>query len=191
MAKLTPLDEKLAEVLGLAQAAQDATTTVAKLADDDAIEAPARPDVPRTRRRPSSGRSRSSTASRARRREIREKGPETKARGDRDDEGPISRDDPDELDGFEFLTMAEAGELGHWEIVREISTRKGGGDALELAEWAVPDPAASHRDPRARVLARAGGRGGRRRWLLGDHGLDAEHDAHREQRERGDREQAE
>ena len=35
MAELTPLDEKLGEVLGLAQAAQEATKTVAKLAEHD------------------------------------------------------------------------------------------------------------------------------------------------------------
>ncbi len=48
--------------------------------------------------------------------------------------------DGDELDGFEFLTMAEAGELGHWEIVREMSRKLGAGDALELelAEWSIP-----------------------------------------------------
>ena len=37
MAELTPLDEKLGEVLGLAQAAQAATQTVAKLAEHDEI----------------------------------------------------------------------------------------------------------------------------------------------------------
>jgi hypothetical protein len=26
-------------------------------------------------------------------------------------------DDADALDGFEFLTMAEAGEVGHWSVV--------------------------------------------------------------------------
>ena len=34
MAELTPLDEKIGEVLGLAQAAQDATTKMAKLVED-------------------------------------------------------------------------------------------------------------------------------------------------------------
>jgi hypothetical protein len=34
MAELSPLDEKLGEVMGLAQAAQDATRTVANLAED-------------------------------------------------------------------------------------------------------------------------------------------------------------
>jgi hypothetical protein len=33
--------------------------------------------------------------------------------------------------------MAEAGELGHWEIVREMSERTGDSAALELAEWAI------------------------------------------------------
>jgi hypothetical protein len=37
MADLTPLDEKLAEVLGLAQAAQGATETVAKMKDVEAF----------------------------------------------------------------------------------------------------------------------------------------------------------
>ena len=35
MADLTPLDEKLGEVLGLAQAAQDATSHVAKMEGAD------------------------------------------------------------------------------------------------------------------------------------------------------------
>jgi hypothetical protein len=35
MAELTPLDEKLGEVLGLAQAAQDATKHVAGMEDAD------------------------------------------------------------------------------------------------------------------------------------------------------------
>src|SRR2546428_8944481 len=34
-------------------------------------------------------------------------------------------DDADALDGFEFLTMAEAGEVGHWEIV-DVLARKAG-----------------------------------------------------------------
>ena len=39
MAELTPLDEKLGEVLGLAQAAKDATEKVGKLAEHDEITA--------------------------------------------------------------------------------------------------------------------------------------------------------
>jgi hypothetical protein len=41
------------------------------------------------------------------------------------------------LDGFEFLTMAEAGELGHWEIVKTMSDTLGEGEVSQLADWAV------------------------------------------------------
>jgi hypothetical protein len=47
-------------------------------------------------------------------------------------------DDADALDGFEFLTMAEAGEVGHWEIVREMANKAGDSETIQLAEWALP-----------------------------------------------------
>jgi hypothetical protein len=46
--------------------------------------------------------------------------------------------DADALDGFEFLTMAEAGEVGHWEIVREMANKAGDAETTELADWALP-----------------------------------------------------
>jgi hypothetical protein len=42
------------------------------------------------------------------------------------------------LDGFEFLTMAEAGEVGHWAIVKTLNQRAGDPAVAELAEWALP-----------------------------------------------------
>jgi len=44
----------------------------------------------------------------------------------------------DALDGFEFLTMAEAGEVGHWSIVRKLNERAGNNAVAELADWALP-----------------------------------------------------
>ena len=41
------------------------------------------------------------------------------------------------LDGFEFLSMAEAGELCHWEIVEKMSETLGAADLRALAGWAV------------------------------------------------------
>ena len=68
---------------------------------------------------------------------IQEKGRETK--GEATEMMKIYLgDDADELDGFEFLTMAEAGEMGHWEIVREMSEKVRDTAALELAEWVIP-----------------------------------------------------
>jgi hypothetical protein len=47
-------------------------------------------------------------------------------------------EDSDGLDGLEFMTMAEAGEVGHWEILEELSRRAGESELKELADWAIP-----------------------------------------------------
>ncbi len=44
----------------------------------------------------------------------------------------------DALDGFEFLTMAEAGEVGHWEILKTLNERAGIAEVEKLADWAIP-----------------------------------------------------
>jgi len=47
-------------------------------------------------------------------------------------------DEEEALDGFEFLTMAEAGEVGHWAIVRKLNERAQSEAVQELVEWALP-----------------------------------------------------
>jgi hypothetical protein len=47
-------------------------------------------------------------------------------------------DDSDELDGFEFLTMAEAGEVGHWAILGKLNEKAGEDELRELVDWALP-----------------------------------------------------
>jgi hypothetical protein len=136
MAELTPLDEKLGEVLGLAQAAQEATKKVMRLAEHDEVKArleQMREDAEETERRTEAlidGFEGKKTA-------IKEKGRETKAEAAKM-MGIYLGEDSDELDGFEFLTMAEAGELGHWSIVREMSEKTGETEARALADWAIP-----------------------------------------------------
>jgi hypothetical protein len=46
-------------------------------------------------------------------------------------------DDADALDGLEFMIMAEAGELGHVEIVNKMNEQVGDRQIGELAEWAL------------------------------------------------------
>src|SRR3954447_24917414 len=46
-------------------------------------------------------------------------------------------DEEEALDGFEFLSMAEAGELCHWEIIEKMSETLGIDDVHSLASWAV------------------------------------------------------
>jgi hypothetical protein len=136
MAELTPLDEKLGEVLGLAQAAQDATQTVAKLAEHDEIVTRLdrmREEAEETERRTLQ----LIDGLEGKKTKIQEKGRETKGEATEMMKTYLG-DDADELDGFEFLTMAEAGELGHWEIVRRMSEKTGESAALELADWAIP-----------------------------------------------------
>jgi hypothetical protein len=47
-------------------------------------------------------------------------------------------DDADDLDGFEFLTMAEAGEVGHWAILGKLNEAAGENELKELVDWALP-----------------------------------------------------
>ena len=44
----------------------------------------------------------------------------------------------DALDGFEFLTMAEAGEVGHWEILSTLNERARNEPLGNLCAWAIP-----------------------------------------------------
>ena len=136
MAELTPLDEKLAEVLGLAQAAQDATKTVAGMegaedfkADLDRMFAQAQETERRTDALVDTLEGRKTA--------IREKARETKSEAT-DMMKTYLGGEEEALDGFEFLSMAEAGELCHWEIVQKIAETAGEAQARELAGWAVP-----------------------------------------------------
>ena len=47
-------------------------------------------------------------------------------------------EDADALDGFEFLTMAEAGEVGHWAVLQELNASAGHRGVEELTRWALP-----------------------------------------------------
>ncbi|MDX6511328.1 MAG: hypothetical protein QOE36_832, partial [Gaiellaceae bacterium] len=47
-------------------------------------------------------------------------------------------DDADALDGFEFLTMAEAGEVGHWSVVGTMNEKARVPGLRELVEWITP-----------------------------------------------------
>jgi hypothetical protein len=135
MAELTPLDEKLGEVLGLAQAAQDATKQVSGMEDaedfDEQLER-MRAEAEETERR---------TAGLVdtldgRKTAIREKARETKSEAVDMMKTYLAGED-EALDGFEFLSMAEAGELCHWEIVQTMADALSLDDVSELADWAV------------------------------------------------------
>jgi hypothetical protein len=135
MAELTPLDEKLGEVLGLAQAAQDATKHVAGMEDADEF----RDELERMRSEAAETEERTDglvDGIDGKKTAIREKARETKSEA----VGMMRtylKDEEEALDGFEFLSMAEAGELCHWEIVQTMADTLSVDDVSRLADWAV------------------------------------------------------
>jgi hypothetical protein len=136
MAVLTTLEEKLAEVLGLAQAAQKATEKVEGLVEDESIVAELRQmreEAEETERRcteVAESREGKKTA-------ILEKAQETKGEATEMMETYLG-EDADGLDGFEFMTMAEAGEVGHWAVLKKLNEEAGEEKIAELTEWALP-----------------------------------------------------
>ena len=139
MAELTNLESKLGEVVGLAMAAQEAGQKVAKLAQEDGNN-----ELVGTLER-----------MRGEAKETEERG--TEVAGSFDGKKTAILDEArevkqkaqemmktyldqasDSLDGFEFLTMAEAGEVGHWEILGTLNKRAAKSEVSELVSWALP-----------------------------------------------------
>ena len=137
MAELTNLESKVAEVLGLAEAAKGATTKVKGLAEDEreltAVLDRMAKEAEETARRCeklAGGFDGKKTA-------ILEQARETKQEATEMMQTYLGAD-ADALDGFEFLTMAEAGEVGHWEIVGVLADRAAHAETRSLVEWALP-----------------------------------------------------
>ena len=136
MAELTPLDEKLSEVLGLAKAAQKATAHVAKMDGADSFQEQLdrmNDEAEETERRTDA----LIDTLDGRKTAIRELAQETLSEAEQMMKTYLEGEE-EALDGFEFLTMAEAGELGHWEIVHAMAETVGERPVIELADWAVP-----------------------------------------------------
>ena len=136
MAEVTTLEEKLAEVIGLAQAAQGATEKVEGLVEDEKIKErlqQMREDAEETERRGTEladQRDGKKTA-------ILDKARETKQEAEEMMRTYLG-EDADGLDGFEFLTMAEAGEVGHWAVLAKLNEQADEDPIRELVEWALP-----------------------------------------------------
>jgi hypothetical protein len=138
MAQITQLESKLGECLGLAQAAQQATRKVARLAKGDS-ELVSLLDRMGQEAKETETRCKAAADKRdGRKTAINRKARETKSEAGEMLSTYLSGDDVDALDGFEFLTMAEAGELGHWEIVRTMAAKAKDRDLVKLADWATP-----------------------------------------------------
>ncbi|HEV7917986.1 MAG TPA: hypothetical protein VGO97_00280 [Solirubrobacterales bacterium] len=136
MAELTTLDDKLAEVLGLAMASQTVVDKVEKLVDeDDVVDTLARmkEEAEETERRCTE----IADAQNGKKTAILDKARETKSEATEMMQTYLG-DDADGLDGFEFLTMAEAGEVGHWAILGKLNEQANDQKIKELVDWALP-----------------------------------------------------
>jgi hypothetical protein len=135
---LTKLESKLAEVTGLAMAAQDAAREVRGMLGSEhaplakrltkAIE-----DARETQKRCTS----LAGSFKGKKTAIIEMAREVKGEATEMRTAYLGGED-DPLDGFEFLTMAEAGEVGHWSIVAKLNERAGITELRKLTDWALP-----------------------------------------------------
>lgn len=150
MAELTELEEKLAEVYGLAQASQNATKKVSALVEDERIASL----LDRMHDEAAQAEQRCENLAGERdgkKTAIQEKARETKQEAEQMMKDYLG-DDADGLDGLEFLIMAEAGELGHVEIVGAMNELTGDARVQELFEWAQPIQQRHFEDTRQAAL---------------------------------------
>ncbi len=136
MAELTQLDTKIAEVIGLAQAAQGAIDKVSGLVEDSELKQQleqVKQEAVETEERTTKVVENLNGKKTA----ILEKARETKQEATEMMQTYLG-DDADDLDGFEFLTMAEAGEVGHWQILGTMNQKAGNQDLQQVIEWVTP-----------------------------------------------------
>jgi hypothetical protein len=138
MAELTNLESKLAEVLGLAMAAKGATDHVARMLGDE--NQSLRATLQRMHDEAAEAEERCTELAGGfdgKKTAILESARETRGEATEMMETYLGGED-DPLDGFEFLTMAEAGEVGHWSIVGKLNEQARNRAVAELVEWALP-----------------------------------------------------
>ena len=136
MAELTVLEEKLAEVIGLAMAAQDATEKVGGLTEDGELTEKLEQMKEEARETEKRGTDLADGLD-GKKTAVLDKARETKGEA-REMMSTYLGDDADALDGFEFLTMAEAGEVGHWAVLGKLNEQAGDQRLQELVNWALP-----------------------------------------------------
>jgi hypothetical protein len=139
MAELTNLESKLGEVVGLAMAAQDATQKVIRLArEDDAEDLVSTLERMQQEAKEAEERGTEIADSfNGKKTAILEEAREVKRKATEMMKTYLDQAS-DALDGFEFLTMAEAGEVGHWEILGTLNERAGNAQVRQFVDWGLP-----------------------------------------------------
>jgi hypothetical protein len=138
LAELTKLESKLGEVTGLAMAAQAATEKVIGLTEgeDDALVT----TLKQMHQEAAETEERCTTIAGTfdgKKTAILDEARTTKGKASEMMTTYLDKDS-DALDGFEFLTMAEAGEVGHWSVLKTLNMRADHAEIANLVDWALP-----------------------------------------------------
>ncbi len=154
MAELTNLETKLGEVIGLAMAAQAAIDRVSKLADGEQVLV----TQMKTMRAEAADAERGGTELAGtfdgKKNKILTEARTVKKKGGEMLKTYLDRDS-DLLDGMEFMTMAEAGEVGHWSVLAQMNKKAKHPGIRELVSRQLPIQKRHLRDVTAASLALA------------------------------------
>ena len=134
--ELTNLESKLGEVIGLAMAAQGATDKIAKLTTDRDLKR----QLKTMKAEASEGEQRGTQVAgtfRGKKAAILKEAREVKQKANKMMTTYLDRS-ADGLDGFEFLTMAEAGEVGHWGVLEQLNRQAQHPGIRELTRMQLP-----------------------------------------------------
>jgi hypothetical protein len=136
MAELTQLETKIAEVIGLAQASQGATDKISGLVEDGELKQ----TLERMGQEAAETEERTTQVAEqldGKKTAILEKAREAKQEAT-EMMSTYLGSDADGLDGLEFLTMAEAGEVGHWQILGTMNRKARNPELQQVIEWVTP-----------------------------------------------------
>jgi len=118
MAELTNLETKLGEVIGLAMAAQTMIDRMEKLNDDRSLAQQLKTMRSEAALAEQEG-TELATSFQGKKAKILTEARSVKKKGGEMMKTYLDRG-ADALDGFEFMTMAEAGEVGHWQVLEQM-----------------------------------------------------------------------
>jgi hypothetical protein len=134
--ELTNLESKLGEVIGLAMAAQGATDKIGKLTTDRDLKRQLKTMKTEASEGEQRGTQVAGTFS-GKKAAILKEAREVRQKANTMMKTYLDRS-ADGLDGFEFLTMAEAGEVGHWTVLEELNRQAKHPGIRELTRMQLP-----------------------------------------------------
>jgi hypothetical protein len=133
---LTNLETKLGEVIGLAMAAQGATDKVATLTDDRELKRQLKTMKSEAAAGEEGGKQVAGTFT-GKKGAIMKEARQVRQKANKMMSSYLDRS-ADGLDGFEFLTMAEAAEVGHWSVLDELNKQARHAGIRQLTRMQLP-----------------------------------------------------